>query len=161
MKAQKYRLYYHQTLQYMLTWHYFMWISCICGRLNKESPDKKPPWFITETAEDLARLWNLIDAGVAYMQSMKISLISTSLVTVFLLFLCMESCCSFTIDRDSRDTSDSLNMNNCNNIRQSFIDAGRCACDLSFSSVVSTVTGGLACVANRNIDTRKYTLILL
>ena len=90
---------------------------------------------------------------------MKISVKSKSLVNIILFLLYMESCyCVVRIDRDSPDISDLVDINNCNSIQKSNIEKGRCKCSIGVaSSIVSTNTGQLSCVANGNIDSSKYT----
>ena len=62
------------------------------------------------------------------------------------------------IDKEKRDRTDSLTQRNCDGIYQSAFEAGRCRCVLSGgSSIVSTETGGIACVSNKDIDISKYT----
>ena len=89
---------------------------------------------------------------------MKISVISNSLVNVIILLLCIESCCFFKIDRELRDTSDSWDINNCNSIRRTFLENGRCRCSFSQgSSILSTNTGQIGCTMNSHIDSGKNT----
>ena len=93
---------------------------------------------------------------------MKICVMSNSLVNVILVLLYIESCRSFTIDRELRDISDSLDANNCNSIVQSYVVGGRrCRCDGISSSIVSTDTGLIHCIKNKDIDISKYTGTLL
>lgn len=126
----------------MLSLHQFLWKLCI---------------FVY-----MAPLWKLIDSGVAYFHSMKISVISNSLVNVIILLLCIESCCFFKIDRELRDTSDSWDINNCNSIRRTFLENGRCRCSFSQgSSILSTNTGQIGCTMNSHIDSGKNTWIFL
>lgn len=91
---------------------------------------------------------------------MKISVISNSLVNVILLLLYMEPCCFVTIIRELRDESDVLGERNCNRIAHTFVNNGRCRCDTSRSSILSTNTGQIACIADSNIDRSKYAWIL-
>lgn len=119
-------------------------------------------WFIIiNTTEYLALSWKSIDDGVVYTQSMKIVVISNLSFNVILLLLYMELCCCIVIDRESRDTSDSFDINNCNEIIRTFSVKGRCKCDSPGSSILSTNTGQLACIKNRDIGSSKYTWILL
>ena len=92
------------------------------------------------------------------LKSMKISVISKSLVNIILFLLYIESCYCVKIDRDSPDISDLVDTNNCDSIQNSNLAVGRCRCSIgSGSSIVSTNTGHLSCVANGNIDSSKYT----
>lgn len=89
---------------------------------------------------------------------MNISMISNSLVNVILSLLYVESRSYFKIDRYSRDVSDLLDANNCNSISQAFLENGRCRCSIPpASTILSANTGKIACIANRNIDSSKYT----
>ena len=83
---------------------------------------------------------------------------SKSPVNIILFVLYVESCCCFTIDRESRDVSDSLDKDNCDSINQSFSESGRCRCSTE-SSIVSKNTGPIACVLDNNIDKSKYTSV--
>ena len=104
----------------------------------------------------MAPLWKLIDSGIAYFHSMKISVISNSLLNVILMLHCMESCYCFAINRKLRDTSFFLYKNNCDGIANSIVQYGRCECATT-SSIVSTSTGQIACVSDGEIDTSKNT----
>ena len=120
-------------------------------------------WFIIiNTTEYLALLWKSIDDGVVYTQIMKIGAISKLPLNVTLLLLYMDLCCCFAIDRELRDMSDSLDVNNCDSILRTFsIQSRKCKCDLSRGSISSTNTGQIACIKNRDIGSSKYTWILL
>ena len=124
----------------MLSLHQFLWKLCI---------------FVY-----MAPLWKLIDSGVAYFHSMKISVISNSLLNVILMLHCMESCYCFAIDRKLRDTSSFLYRNNCDMIDNLFVQYGGCKC-ATISSIVSTSTGQIACVSDGDIDTSKNTWIVI
>ena len=88
---------------------------------------------------------------------MKDCVIPNSLVNVILILLYVESYCCVKIDRESRDISDTLNQSNCDGISSAyFIGGGRCTC-VTFSSILSTNTGRIACIRNRNIDKSKHT----
>ena len=91
---------------------------------------------------------------------MKIGVRSKSLVKIILFSLYMESCCCLKIYRESRDVSDLLGVKNCDQIPKTFLELGRCRCSL-VSSIVSTDTGQLQCIANKDIDKSKYTQMLL
>ena len=91
---------------------------------------------------------------------MKICVISSSLENMILILLYMESSFCVMISRELVDISDSLDSNNCESISRSFTERGRCKC-VSVSSIVSTDTGEIACIRNKDIDRSKYTGILL
>ena len=88
---------------------------------------------------------------------MKISVKSRLLVNAILFLLYMESCCCVIIDRGSPDISDSVDNGNCESIRNSYFNTvRRCRCSIGHqSSIVSTNTGKLFCVANGDIDRSK------
>ena len=93
---------------------------------------------------------------------MKIGVRSKSLVNIILLLFYIESYTCFTIYRTSRDESDSLDTHNCESIDGTFsVQAGRCKCEISSASIVSTNTGQIACVKNTDIGKSKYTRMLL
>ena len=68
----------------------------------------------------------------------------------------MKSCYCVTIDRELRDTSDFLHVNNCNWLLNSYVENGKCKC-ATISSIVSTSTGNIACVRDGYIDRSKST----
>lgn len=86
---------------------------------------------------------------------MKTSVILISLVNVILMLFCMESCCSIRIDRQLKDVSDRLDLNNCNSIFGAILEGEKCRCS-QVSSILSTSTDKIGCVANGNIDSSKY-----
>ena len=73
-----------------------------------------------------------------------------------LILLYVESYCCVKIDRELRDIIDLLNPINCDGIRLAYLNGRRCKC-FTFSSIVSTNMGQIACIKNKNIDTSKYT----
>ena len=88
---------------------------------------------------------------------MKIGGRSKSLVNVILLLLYIESYYCFTIYREFRDESDTLDASNCNGIFNTYFEQGRCKCGISQeASIVSTNTAQIACVRNNDIDKSKY-----
>ena len=61
------------------------------------------------------------------------------------------------LDRALVDRVDLINFNNCDNIFQSFIEAGRCRCRISpTSSIASRNTGPISCMSDNDIDLSKY-----
>ena len=90
---------------------------------------------------------------------MKVCVIANSLVNFILILLHMKQSSCITIDRESRDIIDSLAINNCDSIRKTFIQQGRCKC-AEIASIASTDTAGIGCIRNKDIDRRKYTRIL-
>ena len=91
---------------------------------------------------------------------MKIGARSKSLGKIILFLLYMESfkTVAVKIYRELRDVTDLVSQNmQCDLIRRSFYQNGRCRCS-SLSSIVSTDTGKLECIGDQFIGSRsKYT----
>lgn len=91
---------------------------------------------------------------------MKINLALNALIYITLSCFYMESRCCIKIDREVQDKIDSLNGTNCDGISHSIFEAGICRCSInSESSIVTSYTGGIACVSNTYLERGEYTWI--
>ena len=83
------------------------------------------------------------------------SMLSVNII-LFLLYMELSCCLEIKIDRELRDISDLLDASNCESIKKSHIERGRCRCGAT-ASIASINKGPISCINNNELEKSKYT----
>lgn len=91
---------------------------------------------------------------------MKFTGITNSFICTTAIFLCIELCSCFFLNRSERDEFDFLNGQNCDNVPGSNIsDARGCKCKSNKGTLASEDDGSIKCFEDKYVDESKNTCL--